>query len=142
MLAVLKARLRPVCAAILAGVTVSGDWAQAAEAPATAASKLPPPATRQVSFAKDIQPILELNCVACHEGTAANPAHLIPILDGMDAAAIFKQLADYRSGKRLWGVMGAIAKAISVPDSADVAAYFASRTGRLQADSPESMKRY
>jgi cytochrome c553 len=80
-----------------------------------------------------------LNCVACHEGTAANPAHLIPILDGMDAAAIFKQLADYRSGKRLWGVMGAIAKAISVPDSADVAAYFASRTGRLQADSPESI---
>jgi cytochrome c553 len=78
-----------------------------------------------------------LNCVACHEGTAANPAHLIPMLDGMDAAAIFKQLADYRSGKRLWGVMGAIAKAISVQDAADVAAYFASRPGRLQASSGE-----
>jgi cytochrome c553 len=59
------------------------------------------------------------------------------MLDGMDAAAIFKQLADYRSGKRLWGVMGAIAKAISIQDSADVAAYFASRAGPLRADSGE-----
>ena len=77
-----------------------------------------------------------LNCAACHVGTAANPGHLIPVLDGMDAAAIFKQLADYRSGKRLWGVMGAIAKALSVQDSADVAAYFASGTA-LKANSGE-----
>jgi cytochrome c553 len=55
----------------------------------------------------------------------------------MDAAAIFKQLADYRSGKRLWGVMGAIGKAISVQDSADVAAYFASRAGSLRARAGE-----
>jgi len=78
-----------------------------------------------------------LNCVACHEGTAANPAHLVPTLNGMDAASTFKQLSDYRSGKRLWGVMGAIAKALTVQDSADVAAYFATRTGQLQANLPE-----
>jgi cytochrome c553 len=78
-----------------------------------------------------------LNCAACHEGTAANPGHLVPTLDGMNAAAIFKQLADYRSGKRLWGVMGAMAKAISSQDAADVAAYFASRAGPLRADSGE-----
>jgi cytochrome c553 len=76
-----------------------------------------------------------LNCSACHEESAANPSHLIPILDGMDAAVIFKQLADYRSGKRSWGVMNGIAKALTVQDSANVAAYFASRPGRLQADS-------
>jgi cytochrome c553 len=76
-----------------------------------------------------------LNCSACHEERAANPSHLIPILDGMDAAVIFKQLADYRSGKRSWGVMNGIAKALTVQDSANVAAYFASRPGRLQADS-------
>jgi cytochrome c553 len=78
-----------------------------------------------------------LNCIACHEGTTANPAHLIPALDGMDATSIFKQLADYRSGKRLWGVMDAIAKALSIQDSADVAAYFSTRTGQLQANLPE-----
>jgi cytochrome c553 len=78
-----------------------------------------------------------LNCSACHEKTAANPAHLNPTLDGMDAASTFKQLADYRSGKRLWGVMGAIAKALTIEDSADVAAYFAARSGQLQVNLPE-----
>jgi cytochrome c553 len=76
-----------------------------------------------------------MNCTACHEEPAANPSHLIPILDGMDAAVIFKQLADYRSGKRSWGVMNGIAKALTVQDSANVAAYFASRPGRLDPDS-------
>jgi cytochrome c553 len=78
-----------------------------------------------------------INCMACHEGTAANPAHLIPTLDGMDSAVIFKQLADYRSGKRPWGVMKAIAQALTVQDSADVAAYFASRSGGLRPDPGE-----
>ena len=78
-----------------------------------------------------------LNCAVCHEGSAANPAHLIPMLDGMDAEAIFKQLADYRSGKRLWGVMNAIARALSVQDLADVATYFAGRPPGLQSNSGE-----
>lgn len=80
---------------------------------------------------------IALTCDACHGISTANPGHLIPTLDGMGAAVIFKQLADYRSGKRLWGVMGAIAKALSIQDSADVAAHFASRTGRLQVNSDE-----
>ena len=80
-----------------------------------------------------------LNCTACHGATAPNPGHLIPTLDGMDAVAIFKQLADYRSGKRLWGVMGAMARAISVQDSADVAAHFAAQAGRLHNDLGERL---
>ena len=51
----------------------------------------------------------------------------------MNPAVIFKQLDCYRSGKRLWGVMGAIAKALSTQDSADVAAYFAARPTGLTA---------
>jgi cytochrome c553 len=31
----------------------------------------------------------------------------------MDSAVIYKQLADHRSGKRLWGVMEGMAKALS-----------------------------
>jgi cytochrome c553 len=58
---------------------------------------------------------------------------LIPTLAGMDPAVIYKQLADYRSGKRLWGVMNGMAKALSVKDSADVASYFAGRPGGLPA---------
>jgi cytochrome c553 len=66
-----------------------------------------------------------LNCGACHGERGVSPSTLIPTLAGMDAAVIYKQLDDYRSGKRLWGVMSAIATALTVQDSADVAAYFA-----------------
>jgi cytochrome c553 len=76
---------------------------------------------------------IALNCAACHGELGVSTSSLIPMLAGMDAAAIYKQLDDYRSGKRLWGVMGAIAKALSAQDSADVAAYFAAQSGGLPA---------
>jgi cytochrome c553 len=49
----------------------------------------------------------------------------------MDAAGIYKQLDDYRFSKRPWGVMSALAKALSAQDSADVAAYFAAQPDGL-----------
>jgi cytochrome c553 len=76
---------------------------------------------------------IAMNCAACHGEAGVSHSSLIPTLAGMDAAAIFKQLDDYRSGKRLWGVMGAMAKALSTQDSADVAAYFAGQVGGLPA---------
>jgi cytochrome c553 len=76
---------------------------------------------------------IALNCTACHGEGGVGKSALIPILAGMDSAAIFKQLDDYRSSKRPWGVMGAIAKALSTQDSADVAAYFAARPNGLAA---------
>jgi cytochrome c553 len=72
-----------------------------------------------------------LNCGACHGGQGVSPTSLIPTLAGMDAAVIYKQLDDYRSGKRLWGVMGAIATTLTPQASADVAAYFAGRADGL-----------
>lgn len=74
-----------------------------------------------------------LNCIACHGEAGVSTSSLNPTLAGMDAAAIYKQLDDYRSGKRFWGVMGAIAQALSPQDSADVAAYFSSQAGGLPA---------
>ncbi len=76
---------------------------------------------------------IALNCTACHGEGGVSTSDLIPTLAGMDPAVIYKQLADYRSGKRLWGVMDAMAKALSVKDSADVASYFAGRPGGLPA---------
>jgi cytochrome c553 len=49
----------------------------------------------------------------------------------MDPAVIYKQLDDYRSGKRPSGVMSAMAQALSGQDSADVAAYFAAQPNGL-----------
>ncbi len=68
-----------------------------------------------------------LNCTACHGEQGVSSSTLIPTLAGMNSAVIYKQLDDYRSGKRLWGVMSAIASALTDQDSADVAAYFAHR---------------
>ncbi len=76
--------------------------------------------------------IVALNCGACHGEGGVSPSTIIPTLAGLDSAVIYKQLDDYRSGKRLWGVMGAIATALTVQDSADVAAYFAGRPDGLR----------
>src|SRR5262249_15769886 len=60
-----------------------------------------------------------------------SPSPAFPTLARMDAAAIFKQLDDFRSGKRLSGPMTAIARALSVRDAVDVAAFYAGRATRL-----------
>jgi cytochrome c553 len=72
-----------------------------------------------------------LNCTACHGEQGVSQAGLYPTLAGIDAAFIYKQLDDFRAGKRSWGAMNAIAQALSAQDSADVGAYFASRSNGL-----------
>ena len=72
-----------------------------------------------------------LSCTACHGEGGVSASTLFPTLAGMNSAAIYKQLDDFRSGKRLWGAMGAIAASLSDQQSADVAAYFAHRPGGL-----------
>jgi cytochrome c553 len=82
---------------------------------------------------------IAMNCAACHGPGGVSTLPLIPTLAGMDAAVIYKQLDDYRSGKRPWGVMEAIAKALSAEDSADVAAHLAARTDGLAAPTGDRM---
>jgi len=72
-----------------------------------------------------------LNCGACHGEQGVSNQALIPTLAGMDAAVIYKQLNDYSSDKRLWGVMNGIGKALTPKERADVAAYLASVSGGL-----------
>ena len=72
-----------------------------------------------------------INCTACHGEQGVSASDQFPTLAGMDAAAIYKQLDDFRTGKRSSGVMHAIAHAISEQASADVAAYYASLTNGL-----------
>src|ERR1700738_5485793 len=72
-----------------------------------------------------------LNCTACHGEQGISQSSLYPTLAGMDGASIYKQLDDFRAGKRSWGAMNAIAQALSAQDAADVGAYFASRSNGL-----------
>jgi cytochrome c553 len=74
-----------------------------------------------------------MNCTACHGNGGVSVQTEFPTLAGMDATVIYKQLDDYRSGKRVSQVMGAMAQALSAQDSADVAAYFAAQPGGLPA---------
>ena len=72
-----------------------------------------------------------LNCTACHGEQGVSQTGLYPTLAGMDTAVIYKQLDDFRTGKRSWGAMNAIAQALSTQDALDVGAYFVSRTNGL-----------
>jgi cytochrome c553 len=74
-----------------------------------------------------------MNCTACHGEQGVSSSGLYPTLAGMDAAAIYKQLDDFRADKRSWGAMNGIAQALSQQASADVAAYYASDTKGLAA---------
>ena len=66
-----------------------------------------------------------LNCTACHGEQGVSQSGLYPTLAGMDSVVIYKQLDDFRSGKRSWGAMNAIAQALLPQDTVDVAAYLA-----------------
>jgi len=63
-------------------------------------------------------------CDHCHgrEGFSSSPS--VPNLAAMDRLAIWKQLDDFRSGKRSSHIMQPIANSLSLQDSADVAAYY------------------
>jgi cytochrome c553 len=63
-------------------------------------------------------------CDRCHgrEGFSSSPT--VPNLASMDRLVIWKQLEDFRSGKRSSPVMQPIANSLALQDSADVAAYY------------------
>jgi cytochrome c553 len=65
-----------------------------------------------------------INCSACHGDQGVSPSNIVPTLGGMDAAAIYKQLDDFRSNKRLWDVMNGIATALTDQEMVDVAREF------------------
>jgi len=72
---------------------------------------------------------IALSCARCHGDAGMSDTAWIPSLAGMNQNAIYKQLDDYRSHRRRpeW-YMTSIAEALSIQDSADVSAYYASRT--------------
>ncbi len=69
--------------------------------------------------------LLARRCNHCHgeEGFSSVPA--FPNLAGLDRLSLWKQMQDFRSGKRTSPVMQPIAEGLSARDSADLAAYFA-----------------
>jgi len=69
---------------------------------------------------------ISLSCVICHGPQGIGTADYIPNLAGLPREVIYKELTDFRTGKRNYVVMNAVAAGLSDQDMADAAAYYAS----------------
>ncbi|HKA43623.1 MAG TPA: c-type cytochrome [Burkholderiales bacterium] len=69
---------------------------------------------------------LAAGCAACHGAQGISPSEAFPNLAGLPAMVLYKQLEDYRSGKRENPIMQGMVAALDDQKVADVAAYFAS----------------
>ncbi len=69
--------------------------------------------------------LLARRCNHCHGEEGYSPVSDYPNLAGLDRLSFWKQMQDFRSGKRTSPVMQVVAERISARDSADLAAYFA-----------------
>jgi cytochrome c553 len=69
--------------------------------------------------------LLAKRCDHCHGSEGFSPTAPTPNLAGMDTLAVFKQLEDFRTHKRLSRAMNPIAESLAPRDVADVAAYYA-----------------
>jgi cytochrome c553 len=63
-------------------------------------------------------------CSTCHGENGVSATSELPSLAGQSAAAIYKQLHDYRSGARFHPQMTPVAQQLTVPDLANIAVYF------------------
>lgn len=68
--------------------------------------------------------LIARRCDHCHGAEGFSPAPSIPNLAGEDQLSVWKQLEDFRSGKRISRAMQPIANVLSPRDEADLAAYF------------------
>lgn len=69
--------------------------------------------------------LLAKRCDHCHGAEGFSAAATTPNLAGINQLAIWKQLEDFRTAKRLSHTMDPIAASLSPRDEADVAAYYA-----------------
>jgi cytochrome c553 len=63
-------------------------------------------------------------CASCHGDAGASATPELPSLAGQTAAAIYKQLHDFRSGARVHAQMTPVARQLQIPDLANVAVFY------------------
>jgi cytochrome c553 len=69
--------------------------------------------------------LLSRHCAHCHGDEGFSTKADTPNLAGLNRLAIWKQLQDFRAGKRISFPMNPIAQSLSAKDVADVVAYYA-----------------
>jgi len=68
--------------------------------------------------------LLARRCNHCHGEEGFSAVAMIPNIAGIDRLSFWKQMEDFKSGKRVSGVMQEIASRSSARDSADLAVYY------------------
>lgn len=80
------------------------------------------------------QVLVEAQCAACHSAASRAVDASIPYIEGFSRKTIYKELVDYRSGRRIAPVMNGVARTLSDDQVRDVAAYYA--RGQREAGLP------
>lgn len=76
-------------------------------------------------------------CAACHGPSGKGSTSDFPKLAGQRAEYTFKQLVDFKQGRRKNPIMQAQASGLSQQDMADLAAFYAEQTLEVEAADPE-----
>ena len=94
------------------------------------------PSTARVAASGDAQRgnALAAGCAGCHGAKGISASEAFPNLAGLPADVIYKQLADYRSGKRQNPIMQGFAASLTDQNIADLAAHFAALPGGAAKD--------
>lgn len=79
-------------------------------------------------------------CAACHGADGNSMAPTFPRLAGQNAKYLFKQLQDFKAGRRLNPTMQGMAAPLSEQDMADLATYFAEQKPGVDAAKPDLVK--
>jgi cytochrome c553 len=69
-----------------------------------------------------------VTCIACHGANGNSMVPNFPKLAGQGENYLFKQLKDFKSGKRQDGLMAGIVAGLSEQDMSDLAAHFSQQT--------------
>lgn len=69
------------------------------------------------------------SCAACHGADGNSAAPNFPKIAGQHAGYLYKQLAEFKNGKRENATMAGLVASLSNADMQDLAAYYASQTG-------------
>lgn len=84
------------------------------------------------------------DCASCHGPAGVSPSPNFPSLAGQGANYLYKQLADYKAGKRSNAIMTPFAATLSAQDMADVSAYYAAEPlpGIQRGGSPRGLVKW
>lgn len=80
-------------------------------------------------------------CGACHGADGNSMAPTFPRLAGQNAKYIYKQLQDFKAGRRNDASMQGMALPLSDQDMADLAAYYAEQKGGVGQAKPDLVKK-